>query len=121
MALIQKWEEDDQADLKKLAALINRIVDVVREGGGSAVVEYEKGGNGLVVERAGEGKILPEDLYVRWDDGEMSEKEREAVAESAASAVGSEGEGKNTAVSPGDMKGKKAVSAAEEGTQVPPS
>jgi hypothetical protein len=37
----KRWEEDHQEDLKRLAELIKRIIDAVRESGGNAVVKYD--------------------------------------------------------------------------------
>jgi len=117
--LIQEWEERNQLHLRKLAALIRKILEVVRGGGGSAVVRYEGGGDRLVVERAEGGGMLPGDLYSRWDDGVKlgaeSDMERDARAGSSGDGVEIEEGGKSTVLGLGDIKGEKAATAAKEG------
>jgi len=99
-AMIKGWEGRNQVDLRKLAALISRIVGVVRGGGGSAVVRYDVGRDKLVVSKADGKKILPGDLYSKWDDrdesGAESDREHDAGAESAGDRVEIEKEGKST-------------------------
>lgn len=117
-ALIQDWEKRNQADLRKLAALIRRIVEVVRGSGGSAVVEYEDGANSLVVRRWEGGKMLPEDLYSRWEDGQGAETSVGAgSAVDAGDGAQSKKEGKSTVFGPGDTKGKKAATGAKQDTE----
>ena len=82
---IRDWERDNQADLRRLAVLIKRLVGAVKECGGRAVVRYDNVADELRVTRVGEkgtlpqdlyrkvtqiGEkgMLPEDLYSRWDD-----------------------------------------------------
>jgi hypothetical protein len=73
-AEIKKWEEANREHLAKLAALINKLVSVVRDGGGKGVVKYVGKGNKLVVSRVQGKNMLPMDLYSKWGDGEASEK-----------------------------------------------
>ncbi|KAL8945894.1 MAG: hypothetical protein Q9183_007987, partial [Haloplaca sp. 2 TL-2023] len=92
---IQRWEARNQSNLRKLVALIKKIVNVTKENGGSAAVRYDaRKGKLFICE--GEGKkMLPEDLYLKWGDskgptdveagyGEQSETK----GESSAGAVG---------------------------------
>lgn len=71
---IRRWEEAHQADLRKLAALIRRLVDLAKEGGGAITVRYDAQGDKLVVQKAAPGrkKMLPTDLYSKWDGGKDS-------------------------------------------------
>lgn len=69
-AEIKRWEQARQVDLRKLAALIRRLVKVTKECGGTATVTYDVQKDRLVVRSADGGKMLPRDLYSRWDRGE---------------------------------------------------
>ncbi|KAH6873603.1 hypothetical protein B0T10DRAFT_416376 [Thelonectria olida] len=64
-AHIKKWEELNQRDLKRLAALIGKIITVVKTAGGNATVRYD-GGNKLVVCKAEKKKMLPNFMYSKW-------------------------------------------------------
>ena len=75
---IKKWEERNEKDLRKLAALINKIRDVVKEGGGKAVLRYVVEGDKLVIEKDEGKKMLPKDLYSKWDEGDDAEAETKA-------------------------------------------
>ena len=46
---VKRWEEDNQNDLRKLAALISKILEMVKGCGGNAVVKYDDKGDKLVV------------------------------------------------------------------------
>lgn len=66
---IQSWENAHQEDLKQLAALIQRIRGAVKECGGYAFVKYDGIRDRLLVSEDIEAKkMLPEDLYSRWED-----------------------------------------------------
>ena len=131
-AQIKMWEERNQTDLRKLAALIKKILDVVKESGGSASVKYEVKKDRLVISRVYSGKkMLPEDLYSKWDDKDISEKpgsstEHDTGPESAVESVGDEVEHKaegekGTISSPGGVKkDEKAAEAAKQGEQALP-
>lgn len=118
-AMIKGWEGRNQVDLRKLAALISRIVGVVRVRGGGAVVRYDVGRDKLVVSKADGKKILPGDLYSKWDDrdesGAESDREHDAAAESAGDRVETEKEGKSPVFGPGDGKGEEDAKPAREG------
>ena len=126
-ALIKRWEERNQTDLRKLAALITKILNVVKKCGGNAIVKYDVKGDKLVVLKVDGKKILPKDLYSKWDDRDNSEAEtnteHDAGAESAVKLVDgveTKVEGKSIVFSPGDTKGKKAAEPAKEGEQTLP-
>lgn len=69
MAEITKWEKTNQAHLRRLAGLITEILAVVKERckGGSAVLKYDALRDALVISAAGDKKMLPGDLYRKWD------------------------------------------------------
>jgi hypothetical protein len=116
--LVKEWEKRSQTDLKKLATLINKIRDVVKGCGGSAIVKYDVLKDKLVVCKADGKKMLPEGLYSKWDDTEVDTKaEDDADAENAAKPVdGSKtiAKGKSISSDVGDMKGEKASEPAEK-------
>lgn len=101
-----------------MAALIRRVVEVVKGCGGSAVVEYDVGAKKLVVCRTEVGKMLPEDLYAKWEDGNEFGAEHNTELEvgsgSAAEGAQTKKEGKSTVSAPGDTKGKKAATPAKQ-------
>ena len=126
-AVIKRWEERNQTDLRKLAALITKILNVVKRCGGNAIVKYDVKGDKLVIWKVDGKKILPKDLYSKWDDRDNSKAEtntgHDAGAESAAKLVDgveTKAEGKSIVFSPGDTKGKKAAEPAKEGEQTLP-
>lgn len=63
---IQKWEDANQVDLRRLAALIAKLASIVKQGGGKATVKYDDRGDKLVVWQASGRRMLPEDLYAKW-------------------------------------------------------
>jgi hypothetical protein len=126
-AFINRWEERNQSDLKKLASLINRILTVVKDCGGNAMVKYDEQEDKLVIRKVTGKKMLPKDLYSKWDDRDNTEGKtktgRGPGAESAgkpADEVETEAEGKCVGDGPADAKGKKAAEAAKEGEQTLP-
>jgi hypothetical protein len=64
---IKQWEDCKQSDLKKLAALIKKIIHEVKENGGKAVLRYNAMEDKLVLSKADVGRVLPEDLYSKWE------------------------------------------------------
>lgn len=67
-ATIKSWEARKQDDLRKLAGLIKMIIDLVKYGGGSAVVKYNAVKDKLVLFKVERKEMLPKDLYSKWDD-----------------------------------------------------
>ena len=113
-ALIKRWEERNQTDLKKLAALIKKIVNVVKERGGNAIIKYDVGGDKLLVRKVDGKKMLPKDLYSKWDDRDDSDAEadtgHDAEAESAVKpfdTVETKAEGERTVSGPKDTNCKQ--------------
>ncbi|MCJ1436419.1 hypothetical protein MMC27_005798 [Xylographa pallens] len=72
---VKSWEERQQKNLRKLAALIPRIINLVKECGGNAVLKYDVGGDKLVVCKVERKEMLPKDLYSKWDDRHHLEAE----------------------------------------------
>ena len=73
--MIKGWEERNQTDLRKLAALLTKILDVVKECGGNAMVKYDAQGDKLVILKVDGEKKLPRYLYSKWDHKDDSEAE----------------------------------------------
>lgn len=126
-ARIQRWEERNQKTLSKLAGLIKRILIVVREYGGSAMVGYDAEGDKLVIWKVDGKKMLPLDLYSRWDNncipGADTNMKHDAGAESAEKPLdGAKTEAEEKGILSGleDAKGKKPSEVAEEDEQAWP-
>lgn len=64
---IKSWEGRKQNELRKLAALIRKILNLVKECGGNAVLKYNIEGDKLVICKVEKKRMLPEDLYLKWD------------------------------------------------------
>lgn len=81
-AQIKRWEQERQDDLRTLAALVRKLLDVVaRECKGPATVTYDAGRDRLVVRKLGGGKkMLPEDLYSKWKTTASSDEGTEDSA-----------------------------------------
>lgn len=70
---IRRWEEAHQGDLRMLAALLRKLLNVAKESKGPVTVRYDAcvGKDRLVVVDKVDGKrMLPQDLYSRWKKGE---------------------------------------------------
>ncbi|CAK7224500.1 hypothetical protein SCUCBS95973_005538, partial [Sporothrix curviconia] len=65
---VKRWERANQVHLRKLAALISRLLQVVKEHGGRCMIKCENGQeHTLTVYSNGLGKkMLPPDLYSKW-------------------------------------------------------
>ena len=119
---ITKWENDNQADLRKLVALIDKIRDVVKGNGGKAVLEYDVEKQKLVIRKDTGQKMLPQDLYAKWDDSDDSEADIKTDHDAGTDSAGKHGtEGKTKAEtksivpSSGDTKSKEKGTEAEKG------
>ncbi|KAJ5627824.1 geranylgeranyl pyrophosphate synthetase [Penicillium lividum] len=64
---LKLWEQDHQVDIRKLVALINCILQVTRNWGGSSTIRYDPLKDKLVINKIKRKKMLPDDLYSRWD------------------------------------------------------
>jgi len=89
--VVKKWESDHQPHLRKLVALIGRILSVVKEWAGArnATLKYNAAGDKLVILTADEKKkLLPDDLYGMWvDAGNLCADVREESKNTDKSAV----------------------------------
>ncbi|KFY96066.1 hypothetical protein V500_02577 [Pseudogymnoascus sp. VKM F-4518 (FW-2643)] len=110
---IKTWEEGNQRDLRKLAALISKIIGVVKGCGGNAIVKYDILGDKLVIWKVDRKKMLPNDLYSIWDDRADSEasSDNDVAAVKPANGVESKDDGKSAVFSPGDTKGRYGSAA----------
>lgn len=66
-AHVKNWEESNQLELRELSALINEIIRVVRECGGSATIKYD-GQERLTVRKADRKETIPSDFYSKWNN-----------------------------------------------------
>ena len=66
-AQIKSWEKSKQYELKRLAALIGKIIALVKQCGGHAILKYSVEGDKLVICKAERKEMLPKDLYSMWD------------------------------------------------------
>lgn len=82
----KRWEQDHQEDLKRLAELIKRIIDAVRESRGNGVVKYDDQDDKLMVWKTDGRKMLPDDLYSKLDNKHGGKTE---ANESSNPAIGS--------------------------------
>ena len=113
MSEIKKWEERNQADLRKLAALVNKIRDVVKGCGGKAVLTYDVNGGKLVIRKDNGNKLLPQDLYSKWHDSNQSEAETKTKHDADTDSAGNHG----TEAEP-KAENKRNVPGPRDGTEV---
>lgn len=119
-AQVKKWEERNQTDLRKLAALFKKIIQVVKGFGGKATVVYDAEYDKLIIRKVEGKNMLPEDLYSKWDDKEDSEAETSSIhAESSIKPVDGvetdNTERESAVLGRGDTKGKKPAVAVKGG------
>ncbi|KAJ5154806.1 geranylgeranyl pyrophosphate synthetase [Penicillium coprophilum] len=62
---LRDWEQVNQDDIRKLVTLIECILRVARNWGGSSIIRYDSLKDKLVIEKAERKKMLPDDLYSR--------------------------------------------------------
>lgn len=63
---VKAWEQAHQEDIRKLVALMNRILGLTRSWGGNSTVRYDLLKDKLVIHKVERKKMLPEDIYARW-------------------------------------------------------
>jgi hypothetical protein len=121
---IKSWEKANQGDLRKLAALIKRILSVVKGCGGKAIVIYDDRRDKLLIYKDDGRKMLPEDLYAIWDDnGKFKVETRDddcTKPESSAKGIlgdGAKAEGKVTTSGPRHTKGKHKHTAKADNVE----
>lgn len=124
VALVQRWEERNQTDLRQLAALIKKILTVVKACGGTAIVKYDVKEDKLLIRKVDGKKMLPKDLYSKWDDRDNSETEtnteHDAGSESGVKpidGVETKADGKSIVFGPADTDVTKAAETLKEGEQ----
>lgn len=66
-AKVKAWENENQKDLRLLASLVDKIRNVVKENGGSAVLEYNANKDSLCFRTLRNVQMLPQDLYAKWE------------------------------------------------------
>ncbi|KAI1641883.1 uncharacterized protein F4817DRAFT_28941 [Daldinia loculata] len=67
-AQIKRWEQDNQRHLRKLAALIRKIVNIVKDCNESVTLRYDARERKLILSKLSTPKkMLPQDLYSKWD------------------------------------------------------
>ena len=120
-APIKRWEERNQTDLRKLAALITKILNVVKGcGGNTAIVKYDVKEDKLLVCKVDGGKrMLPKDLYSKWDDEnklevEIKDIKHDAGAESAVKPREDEIETKTAVETTGIVSGLADTASGTE-------
>jgi hypothetical protein len=64
---MKSWEQDNENTLKKLAAVIAKILEVARRSDSPVQVKYSKTRHQLVLSKIDSGKMLPDDLYLKWN------------------------------------------------------
>ncbi|KAI0468753.1 geranylgeranyl pyrophosphate synthetase [Xylaria cf. heliscus] len=64
---VRRWQTDNQVQLKRLAALIRKILDIVKGLNNRATVRYDCNGDKLIISPLSGKKMLPEDLYLKWE------------------------------------------------------
>ena len=124
---IKGWQDRNQANLTKLAVLIRKIIAVVRDNGGNATVRYDVNKRKLVVTRFHGKKMLPEDLYSKWNDNEKSEAETTTDQQAdhkggvgTANRVATKADGKGFFPGPEDPKRGESTEKAKSQKQLMP-
>ncbi|KAF2844335.1 hypothetical protein T440DRAFT_523582 [Plenodomus tracheiphilus IPT5] len=64
---VKAWEDQNQPDLRLLAGLIGKIRDIVKKGGGRAILKYDANGGNLVFHKLQGKQMLPKSLYAKWE------------------------------------------------------
>lgn len=66
-AHVKQWEKQHGKDLKMLAELLRHVRYVVRQGGGRAELKYDTVEDKPAFRKLGGRRMLPEDLYKKWE------------------------------------------------------
>ncbi|KAI0875081.1 hypothetical protein GGS24DRAFT_489541 [Hypoxylon argillaceum] len=64
---IQNWQKQNQVKLKKFAALIRKVVDIVKRCDNKATVRYVRDGDKLIISPLHGNNVLPDNLYLKWE------------------------------------------------------
>lgn len=66
---LQKWELENQENLRKLGALLGKIITVITGRGGRGILRFDvKKGTLMISRDKDESGMLSEDLYPKWDE-----------------------------------------------------
>jgi hypothetical protein len=68
--LVKAWEDKNQKDLTMLAGLIEKIRDIVKEGGGRAILRYDAIRDNVVFHKLGGKQMLPKTMYAKRESNE---------------------------------------------------
>jgi hypothetical protein len=71
---VKAWQDQNQKDLRILAGLIGKIRDIVRESSGRAILKYGAKRDILGFHKLGGKRMLPNDLYAKWEGRSSDEK-----------------------------------------------
>lgn len=63
---IKKWEKNNESTLKKLMAVVSKILDVAKRSGGPVQVRYSAAEGQLCLYNNDSMNMLPDDIYVKW-------------------------------------------------------
>ncbi|KAI0120843.1 hypothetical protein F4776DRAFT_632098 [Hypoxylon sp. NC0597] len=66
-AKIREWERKNKAELRQLAAVIRRILEVAKGCDGNVEIKYDQSQDKLVIWKVSRKMSLPQDLYSKWD------------------------------------------------------
>ncbi|KAM3463918.1 hypothetical protein NHJ6243_002880 [Beauveria neobassiana] len=80
-AQIQEWENENQPALEKLGWLIKQTTAIAKDCGGQAKVEYDPQGDRLVVSADCGKRMLPADLYSKWNMESSYREPETAISE----------------------------------------
>ncbi|KUL84886.1 hypothetical protein ZTR_08248 [Talaromyces verruculosus] len=85
---IKKWEENHHLDLKCLAALISKIILIVTENQGNAMIKYDPQVDKLILWQVDGPKMLPNDLYSKMcNDETKTQKDSSSAASSSRTKI----------------------------------
>lgn len=77
-AAVENWQARKQNDLRRLGALIRRIIQLAKECGGRAIIRYNVEEDRLVINKAEREDVISKDLYANWEDVRDVKKESSA-------------------------------------------
>ncbi|KAM3543890.1 hypothetical protein ARSEF1564_003227 [Beauveria bassiana] len=80
-AQIQEWENENQPALERLGWLIKEITAIAKDCGGQAKVEYDPQGDRMVVSADCGKRMLPADLYSKWNMESSYREPETAISE----------------------------------------
>jgi hypothetical protein len=103
---VGQWAQQHEEDLKRLGGLVRKIVETVKGYGGKATLKYDVNTDALMITGVSRDetwkKMLPEDLYAKWDEPEDEAtrmKNRHDGSEARVEVYGLEEEGQDEAES----------------------